>query len=129
VAEAQGRLRADAVARGGRAHETADVDGRLVWRTAAVLVATIVGAGFVAYGLLALFHDETGRPLAPADARPTAMPSPPLSSTPVLDLKTLRAQKQAMLHEYAWIDRGKGIVRIPIEQAMSLLIARSHGPK
>jgi hypothetical protein len=32
-----------------------------------------------------------------------------------------------MLNEYRWIDRDKGVVRIPIERAMSLLIARSGG--
>lgn len=97
---------------------------------AAMLVAMIVAAGLVAYGLLALFHDETGRPLAPIDRPPTAMPSPALSSAPAQDLAALRARKHAMLHEYAWIDRDRGIVRIPIERATSLLIARSpRGPK
>jgi len=106
-------------------HETADVDGTRVWQTAATLAATIVAAGFVAAGLLATFRHETGRPLPPIDPRPTAMPSPPLQSAPTLDLAALRAQKHAILNEYRWIDRDKGIVRIPIERAMSLLVARS----
>ena len=107
------------------AHETADIDGARVWQTAAVLVATIVAAGFIASGLLSLFHSMTGRPLSPINPPPTAMPSPPLQSAPTIDLAVLRAQKRAMLNEYRWIDRDKGIVRIPIERAMSLLIARS----
>jgi hypothetical protein len=111
------------------AHETADVDARRVWQTAAILVATIVAAGFVAAGLLALFHSTTGRPLTPINPAPTAMPTPPLQSAPAIDLATLRAQKRAMLNEYRWIDRDKGIVRIPIDRAMSLLIARSRGKR
>ena len=107
------------------AHETADVDGRRIWQTAAILVATIVAAGFVAFGLLAAFHQMIGRPLSPIDPPPTAMPSPALQSAPAIDLAALRAQKHAMLNEYRFIDRDKGIVRIPIERAMSLLIARS----
>lgn len=108
-----------------RAHETADVDGRRVWQTAGVLAATIVAAGLAASGALRLFHHEVGRPLTPIDPPPTHMPSPPLQSAPTLDLAALRARKHAMLDEYRWIDRDKGVVRIPIERAISLLIARS----
>jgi hypothetical protein len=107
------------------AHETADVDGRRVWQTAAVLAAMIVAAGFLASGALRLFHHEVGRPLTPINPPPTQMPSPPLQSAPTLDLAALRAQKHAMLNEYRWVDRDKGVVRIPIERAISLLIARS----
>lgn len=119
---------ADTIADGGTpsaAHETSDVDGPRIWQTAAVLAAVIVAAGFAAYGGLALFHYETGRALSPIDAPPTRMPVPPLQSAPPRDLAALRAQKHALLSEYRWIDRGKGIVRIPVEHAMSLLIARS----
>ena len=107
------------------AHETADVDGPRIWQTAAVLAAVIVAAGFAAYGALALFHHETGRALAPIDAPPAHMPSPALQNAPAHDLAAFRAQKHALLNEYGWIDRDRGIVRIPIERAMSLLIARS----
>ena len=124
MAEAQGSVRVNAPPLRGAAHETADVDGPRIWRMAAALAATIVAAGFIASGVLAFFHHETGRPLSPINAPPTAMASPPLQSAPALDLATLRTQKRAMLNEYRWIDRDKGIVRIPIERAMSLLIAR-----
>ena len=122
MAEAQGHV--DIAARGIAAHETADVDGKRVWQTAAVLAATIVAAAFAAYGGVAFFRHETGRPLAPIDARPTAMPSPALQPDPSRDLVALRAEKRALLDGYAWIDRDKGVVRIPIERAMALLIAR-----
>ena len=127
MAEAQG-VADPAAPRADRmslAHETADVDGRRIWQTAAILVATIVAAGFLASGVLSLFRHTIGRPLSPIDAPPTAMPVPRLQSAPSIDLATLRAQKRALLNEYRWVDRDKGIVRIPIERAMSLLIARS----
>jgi hypothetical protein len=127
VAEAQGHLDVDLAARGGSAHENADVDGRRIWQTAAALAATIAGAVVAAYGGLALLHHETGRALAPTNATPAAMPSPPLQGAPARDLAAFRAQKQALLAQYAWIDRDKGIVRIPIERAMALLVARAQG--
>lgn len=110
-------------------HETADIDGRRVWATAAVLAATIVLAGFMAAGAVALIGTMVGRPLAPINPPPTAMPSPPLLSAPSRDLQALRAEKRALLSHYAWIDRTHGIVRIPIERAMSLLIARGERPE
>jgi len=125
MAEAQGSVRVNAPSLRGAAHETADVDGRRIWQTAAALAATIVAAGFIASGVLAFFHHETGRPLSPINPPPATMASPPLQSAPALDLAALREQKRAMLNQYRWIDRDKGIVRIPIERAMSLLIARS----
>lgn len=106
-------------------HETADVDGRRVWETAAVLAGMIVLVGFMAAGTIALVGSMVGRPLVPIDPPPTHMPSPPLQSAPALDLAALRAEKHALLSHYAWIDRAHGVVRIPIERAMALLIARS----
>ncbi len=125
MAEGQDHVGADTAARGVPAHEAADVDGRRVWQTAAILVATIVGAAFAAVGGVAFFRYQIGRPLAPFDSTPTAMPSPPLQREPSRDLAALRAEKRAILGEYAWIDRDKGIARIPIDRAISLLIARA----
>ena len=109
---------------GDATHETADIDGRGVWATAGILVATIVLAGLMAAGAIALFATMVGRPLAPINPPPTQMPSPPLQSAPSLDLRALRAEKHALLAQYAWVDRAHGVVRIPIERAMDLLIAR-----
>lgn len=109
-------------------HETADVDGRRIWVTAAVFAATIVLAGFMAAGAIDLIGTMIGRPLAPINPPPTQMPTPPLQSAPSLDLRALRAEKHALLSQYAWVDRAHGIVRIPIERAMALLIARGRAP-
>jgi hypothetical protein len=106
-------------------HETADVESRRVWETAAVLAGMIVLVGFMAAGTIALVGSMVGRPLVPIDPPPTQMPSPPLQSAPSLDLAALRAEKHALLSRYAWIDRAHGVVRIPIDRAMALLIARS----
>ena len=127
MGKAQGRTGIDVAARGLPAHEAADVDGRRVWRTAAILVAMIVAAAFAAFGGITFFRHQIGRHLAPIDAAPAAIPSPPLQREPSRDLAALRTEKRAMLGEYAWIDRDKGIVRIPIDRAMSVLIARTPG--
>ena len=69
----------------------------------------------------------------PADAyvpknQPLLQPFPrenaPYDDTPVTDLAHLRAREEEALHSYGWVDRQKGIVRIPIEEAKKLLVQR-----
>jgi len=38
------------------------------------------------------------------------------------DLRTLRAREDAELNSYAYVDREKGLVRLPVRRAMELLI-------
>jgi len=107
------------------AHETADVNGRRIWIVAGALALTIMGAALLGFGALHAFGYETGRPLGFINPTPTHAPTPSLQSAPTTDLRALRTEKHALLDEYRWIDRDKGIVRIPIERAMALLIART----
>lgn len=43
------------------------------------------------------------------------------------DLRSLRAREDAELNSYGYVDREKGIVRIPIRQAMELVIRERGG--
>lgn len=54
--------------------------------------------------------------------------TPALSTTPHGDLAAIRRQEDDELEELAWVDRDKGIARIPIEEAMRL-IARNGVPR
>ena len=53
---------------------------------------------------------------AAARAAPGAHPS--------LDMQEMRAAEDRILHQYAWIDPDKGIVRIPVDRAMDLILAK-----
>jgi hypothetical protein len=65
-----------------------------------------------------------------ADEGPRAFPlprsygPPALRSDPAGDLRGYHARQQAALEGYAWVDRDRGLVRIPIERAMDILAAR-----
>jgi len=64
-----------------------------------------------------------GRP--PGHARQAvsvASGEPRLQPAPAQDIASYRAEKDRLLHEYAWIDRSTGVVRIPVERAMALLV-------
>jgi hypothetical protein len=45
-------------------------------------------------------------------------PLPRLQTDPSADLAQFQANEERRLHSYYWIDKEKGIVHIPIEQAM-----------
>jgi hypothetical protein len=96
--------------------------GPILW---VAIVGTIVTAGFCAamYGLYGVFAAreaaESGprNPLASQYAR-TEPPAPRLQARPVEDLRELHAREMRALEGYAWIDRPRGIVKIPIERAI-----------
>ena len=108
-----------------QAHETADINVRRILLVAGLFAATLVAVALAAAGVMAWLHDRTARAVTPADATPTVAPSPPPQPRPPADLLSLRREKTALLDEYRWLDRDRGIVRIPIERAMALLVERS----
>ena len=119
----------DPVGDGGPAHETRDVDIRRVSILAGVLVL-VIGA---AMGLTALMFDrlaarEAGRQAPPSTlVEPPAMrlpPEPRLQEDPVAYLTLMRAEEQAALDGYGWVDRERGVAHIPVQRAMEILVRR-----
>lgn len=51
-------------------------------------------------------------------------PAPVLQLNPAADLRKFRAQEDAQLDSYGWVDRARGIARIPIAQAMQDVASR-----
>ena len=47
---------------------------------------------------------------------------PPLRINPLADLQALRAEEEKVLSSYGWVDQDAGIVHIPIDRAMDLLL-------
>jgi len=62
-------------------------------------------------------------PLMKFEASRTA-PGPVLQDKPTPDLRAFRAQEDAILSTYGWADKSRGVVRIPVEEAMRLLAER-----
>ncbi|MBN8728724.1 MAG: hypothetical protein J0H15_13620 [Xanthomonadales bacterium] len=58
-------------------------------------------------------------------AVPPEPPAPRLQPAPLADLAALRAREEAQLEGYGWIDQDRGIARIPIQRAMSIIATRS----
>ena len=108
----------------GLLHAPDTTDGRRV---------TIVGAALVAMVALCVIASALiTRGLAHHYARPpattTALPAtdgPPLEPDPTATLAHFLAEKHALLDGYAWVDRAHGIARIPVDEAMRMVVAEA----
>jgi hypothetical protein len=111
-------------------HEERDVNLRPIIVAAVGLVLALVFVALAMLGLYDVFARREARlsppenPLAAAEA-PRLPPEPRLQVQPIRDLRELHAAERKLLDHYAWVDRSAGIVRIPIERAMEVMVERS----
>jgi hypothetical protein len=99
---------------------TAGVIGLFVLLVVAVLLMRVL------FGYLAAREARLSpppNPLAQSLGRQLP-PEPRLQTDPRRDLLQLRAEEDAVLESYGWVDRQAGVVRIPIEHAMEILAQR-----
>jgi hypothetical protein len=107
-------------------HEASDVDVRSLAYFGGVLflvlVLTLISMRWV------FFHyaksQQLGPPPTPFENARTLPPAPRLQVEPRLELEHYRQAQQQMLTSYGWVDRPNGIVRIPIDRAITLLLER-----
>lgn len=114
----------------GALHEHSDVDPSIAYRFAGWLaVATVVSAAIV-YGTFLLFEarvqerDRREQQFPLAAGRLQEPPAPRLQTEPFRDIVRLRETERLTLTTYGWVNREEGIVRIPIDEAMRLVIER-----
>jgi hypothetical protein len=86
------------------------------------LVLLLAGWLFTAFTARQAARDTPPSPLA--QSRPARPPEPRLQVVPAQELQQLRADEDAVLHSYGWVDQAAGIVRIPIERALDLIHER-----
>ena len=91
-------------------------------------IVMIAVAGFLAFVALAMtglfFYLRTGAPGALRQATERPFPEPALQKKPRDDLKRFEFEQRMSLSGYSWVDRSKGIARIPIDEAMRIITAR-----
>ena len=103
-------------------YEKRDVDLRTVMIYAGALVGMILGVGVVSWIVWRSLSGPAEMSQAPQVPIPASVPR--LEPHPEQDLADLRQKENGLLHQYAWVDRSQGIVRIPIDRAMELLLQR-----
>jgi hypothetical protein len=107
-------------------HELSDAQAAPILKVLAFLAAVSIGAAV----LMVFFYnylesreatEKTARyPMAAGTTRP--LPPPPrLQNYPFQDIKDLRQEERRLLDTYEWVDKNKGVVRIPIDRAIEVL--------
>lgn len=108
-------------------HELSDLNPRKIAIFGATLALVIGATLLAAYGLFHFFYAGVtrSRPLpSPLSYSREPTPEPRLLVKPGDEMQAMRADENKILSSYDWIDRDKGIVRIPIDRAMEILDQR-----
>jgi hypothetical protein len=113
--------------------EKTDVDAGSLLKAGFVIVAVTVAVVFFLYWLYFVFvRQEAARqpppPILKAQPGLLAPPAPHLQPSPYVDLQAFREQEDRILGTYGWVDKERQVVRIPIEEAMRLLVSRGVTP-
>jgi hypothetical protein len=98
-------------------YERSDVSARLVGGLAAGLIAFLLLTPVALHGIYTIPHDEAADPLP-------AVPAPRLQIDATAELSALRRAEDTLLAGYGWVNQPTGIVRLPIERAISLTAER-----
>jgi hypothetical protein len=110
-------------------HEESDVNvGAIIRYGIGLLLVGAVVHVFL-WWLLGTYQRQNERaqtqvyPLA-AGQQDRLPPFPRFQNNPQEELQQLRAKQKALLEGYAWVDKEAGVARIPIEEAMKMVIER-----
>ena len=104
--------------------ERTDVDAWAIGKFGIALVLICVASMAMLLFVFHYFIAREGPPPPKAFSNPANVRRPAgtvLEETPVLDLARERAAEDKILNSYGWVDKDKGIVRIPIDQAIDML--------
>jgi hypothetical protein len=118
---------------GSEGYERRDVSFRPIVLAGVGIAALVAIVSIAMAGLLVVYRTREAHRSAPpsplAAYAPQEPPAPRLQVDPLRDLKMLHASEDALLHDFGWVDRQAGIVRIPIERAMELLVVRRRSER
>ena len=109
--------------------EVTDVSFWAVMGSGASLLVSAALIYLFVWGLFLYFSGQAGRRGSTVGRLTQELPQPlppepRLQTDPHGDLLKLREAEDHILNSYGWVDRNAGVVRIPIEQAMKLTVAR-----
>jgi len=108
------------------AHEKTDAGVRNVAVLAAAFVGLLVFGLIVGYGTFRFLFTPEVATVVPSPLQPGRVlpPGPRLQVNAQEDLHDYLQEQQQTLDSYGWVDQGAGVVRIPIDRAMDLVLQR-----
>lgn len=117
---------------GKAAYETRDVKVRPLVLFTVGLAVTIIAAYLIVLGIFRLFDArETAKDASanPAAVQRAALPveqqlpaEPRIQADPAGEYDVFRRREDELLSTYGWVDREAGLVRIPVDQAMKIVV-------
>ena len=112
--------------RAGPAHQESDIHaGAVVWFGVVLFLVVAIVAVATHFGLsIADRRPAKGASERSPLAEERLPPEPRLQTAPPADMRAFRAHEDAILGSAGWIDEGKGVARIPIEDAKRLILER-----
>ena len=112
---------------GGPVDHEIDFRGILVFVGGLAAVSLVVLA--LMWGIATFFKGSLVKkdpaPAALAEARETRVPpGPNLQSNPSADMAAFRVAEDLELAKWAWVDRERGVARVPAPRAMEIVLSR-----
>jgi len=114
----------------GEKYEKSDLHLKPVWSFAWSLLGLMFAGLFAAFLIFAGYaklwevQDRNHQPSRLAASLPAHPPEPRLQEVPAQDLKSFRERENQAAQSYGWVEPSAGVVRIPVERAMELLLKR-----
>jgi hypothetical protein len=121
----------------GVAHEESDLNLDGIIKFVIHLIVLVAASAAIVYGMYRFFSGqeyeqekaETPSTLLKREQRASGkpedmFPEPRLQTLPVPDLQAYRAAEEQKLKSYNWLDKEKGLVSIPIDEAKKRLLAQ-----
>jgi hypothetical protein len=108
-------------------YETSDASPRGLVYFAAIMAVILAAASLSLIWLFKHFQktENPGSFVAAPFAGAQPLPPPPrIQPNPGADIQSYFQSQQNLLNTYGWIDRQNGIVRLPIDRAMELILQR-----
>lgn len=117
------------------AFESSDIDTRTILAYILYLALSVAAAFLISvfvFRSLTKMAADSDTPMAPVHRGigPTVPSGPPLQGVPYspddpqLDLRNKRETDEAGNDEYGWSDKQAGIARIPVEDAMKIIVTK-----
>jgi hypothetical protein len=112
-----------------RRYEDSNVSVRHLFALAmgvvALVMVGVLGSAFVFHFFI--LHTPMGPAATPFDQDVRDLPPElRLQTTAPLDLKHYRDEQDKILAGYGWVDPHAGVVRIPVERAMELMLQKGY---
>ncbi len=89
---------------------------------------TVIGFSFLLiiglFNFLESWHGKSSKPVSPLAESQQPPSGPRLQVDPELDLVQFKVIEDSLVNSYGWVQKEAGVVRIPVDEAMKLMLQR-----